>query len=301
MLTTVYSNSKVDDETRRGLIFEGQVFVYSASPATKELIAFADELIREAFGPHDPETAQFDMPVEEFAALLADLKPRFIHHPRCEELLPAVFEEFGCDLGTTYYDVPRLRTSTSDDYLTSGISYAYHAHRDCWYSAPFNQVNWWIPVYGVVQENVMAFHPRYFDNPVRNSSDRYDYAVWNSVERPDAPKHVHSDTREQPRPQEQIELHPQLRVVPEPGGAILFSGAQLHSTVPNTSGRTRFSIDFRTVHIDDVAARRGAPNVDSRCVGTTLRDFRRSSDLAPMPEELAAAYESEALALARRG
>lgn len=300
MMTTVFSNSGADDESRRQLIYGGQIFVYSASAASRALVAFATELIAEAFGERDPETAQFDMPVEEFALLLADLKPKFIHHPRCRELLPAVFEDFGCDLAKTYFDVPRLRTSTSDDYLTSGISYAYHAHRDCWYSAPFNQVNWWIPIFPVVQENVMAFHPRYFDNPVRNGSGRYDYAVWNSVDRPNAPKHVYKDTREQPKPEEPIELEPQLRLVPEPGGVLMFSGAQLHSTVPNTSGRTRYSIDFRTVHIDDVSARKGAQNIDSRCIGTTLRDFRRAKDLDTMPEELAAAYEAEAAALAGR-
>ncbi|MER5645331.1 hypothetical protein [Streptosporangium sp. NPDC002524] len=294
-MTTVFSNSVVDDDTRREQLYQGQVFVYSATPASTLLAAFARELIAEAFGERDPETAQFDMPVEEFAGLLAGLKPRFIHHPRCKELLPAVLEELGCDLDRTYFDVPRLRTSTSHDYLTSGISYAFHPHRDCWYSAPFNQLNWWIPVYEVVPENVMAFHPQYFGSPVRNGSARYDYAEWNRTSRLTAAQHVRGDTRDQPRPEETVVLDPQVRVVPEPGGVMVFSGAQLHSTVPNTSGRTRFSIDFRTVHIDDVRTRRGARNVDAECTGTTLRDFVRSSDLDPMPEELALEYEAEAL------
>ena len=82
-----------------------------------------------------------------------------------------------------------------------------------------------------------------------------------------------------------------MRVVPEAGGVLLFSGNQLHSTVPNTSGRTRFSIDFRVVDIDDVIARREAPNVDSECTGTTLRDFLRGSDLQRIDEEIALAYE----------
>lgn len=295
-MTTVFSNSVVDDDTRRGLLYEGKVFVHSATPASGDLVDFARELIAEAFGDRDPETAQFDMPVEEFAALLADLKPRFIHHPECKKLLPAVLEELGCRLDRTYFDVPRLRTSTSGDYLTSGISYAFHPHRDCWYSAPFNQINWWIPIYAVVPENVMAFHPGYFDRPVRNGSARYDYAEWNRTSRLTAAQHLRGDTREQPRPEEPVELDPQVRVVPEPGGVMLFSGAQLHSTVPNTSGRTRFSIDFRTVNLDDVRARRGAVNVDAACTGTTLRDFVRCSDLDPMPEELAGEYEAEALA-----
>jgi hypothetical protein len=293
-MTTVFSNSVVDDETRRGLLYQGQVFVYSASPASIELVGFARELISDAFGARDPATAQFDMPVEEFAGLLADLKPRFIHHPQCKKLLPALIEEFGYSLDRTYFDVPRMRTSTSNDYLTSGISYAFHPHRDCWYSAPFNQINWWIPIYEVVPENVMAFHPQYFDHPVRNGSARYDYAEWNRTSRLAAAQHIRNDTREQPRPEEPVELEPQIRVVPEPGGVMMFSGAQLHSTVPNTSGRTRFSIDFRTVNIDDVRARRGARNVDAACTGTTLRDFVGCSDLQAMPEDLALDYEQRA-------
>ena len=298
-MTSIFVNHEVDDDRRREMIFQGDLFVYSATPASAELVAFARELIEKAFGTLDPELAQHEMPVERFAALLADLKPRFIHHERCEKLLPRVVEEAGCALRDTYFDVPRMRTSTSDEYLTSGISYAYHPHRDCWYSAPFNQVNWWVPIYPVVPENVMAFHPRYFDQPVENGSDRYDYAGWTAVERPNAAAHIYSDTRRQPKPEQTIELEPQVRVVPEPGGFVMFSGAHLHSTVPNTSGRTRFSIDFRTVNIHDVHARRGAPNVDARCVGTTLRDFRRCADLEQLPEELALEYEAEALS--RRG
>lgn len=42
-------------------------------------------MIEDAFAGTDPETAQFEMDVEAYAALLADLKPRFIHHPRSNE------------------------------------------------------------------------------------------------------------------------------------------------------------------------------------------------------------------------
>ena len=114
--------------------------------------------------------------------------------------------------------MPRLRTSTSDGYLDSGISYAYHAHRDCWYSAPFNQVNWWIPVYDVVPENVFALHPEYFTQAVRNGSGRYDYASWVRTERPSAAQHIYSDTREQPKPEEDLDLSGELRFVMEPAG-----------------------------------------------------------------------------------
>ena len=66
----------------------------------------------------------------------------------------------------------------------------------------------------------------------------------------------------------------------------LFSAAHLHSTAPNTSGKTRFSIDFRTLNLDDVEARHGAANVDSRARGTTLGDFLRADDFSKIASTL---------------
>jgi len=76
---------------------------------------------------------------------------------------------------------------------------------------------------------------------------------------------------------------------------VLFSGAQMHSSVPNTSGRTTYSIDCRTVQVDDVAEKRGAPRCDEHCTGTTMRDYLRCSDLAHIPDPSVALYETRRL------
>ncbi len=127
-------------------LYNGQLFVLSPRPSTIALCEFARELIQDAFGSLDPRTAQHSLPVEEYAAILAKLKPYFIHHPKSKQLLLSVLAEAGCDLDKTYFDVPKMRSSTSGGYLTSGIAYAWHPHRDTWYSAPSCQVNWWIPI-----------------------------------------------------------------------------------------------------------------------------------------------------------
>jgi hypothetical protein len=69
--------------------------------------------------------------------------------------------------------------------------------------------------------------------------------------------------------------------------------AQLHETVPNTSGIARYSIDFRTVHLDEVVAHKGARNLDSRCTGTTMRDYLRCSDLQHVPDDVISSYDDE--------
>lgn len=294
-MNTVYVDSRANDQKRRPLLYDGQLFTYSARPSSLAFTNFARQMIEEAFGSLDPMTAQYEMSVEEFVAIFGPLKPKFIHHPESKRLIRAMLEDFGCDPETTYLDVPRLRAVTSDGYLTSGVGYAHHPHRDTWYSAPQCQINWWLPIYEIASESSMAFHPRYWSEPVKNGSRDFNYYEWNSSGRADAAKHIKSDTRRQPKPEQPMELDPQIRIINEPGGIVAFSGAQMHSTVPNTSGKTRFSIDFRTVNIDDVKNKVGAPNIDSECTGTSLRDFMRGTDLSRMPEDIVALYDEKSV------
>ena len=287
----IYYDAAVSDDERRRLLYQGQLFVYTPTAHTKAFVEFARGMCEEAFRPLDPETAQFHLSVERYAEILGQLKPRFIHHPESKRFLTGVLADLGCDLEQVYFEVPKMRSSTSDSYLTTGIAYAWHPHRDTWYSAPPCQLNWWTPIYPMASENAMAFHPRYFNRAVQNTSRGYNYYVWNQQHRGGhVTQYLKEDPRPLPRASEPLELEPQIRLVVPPGGLILFSGAQLHSSVPNTSGKTRFSIDFRTVHAGDAAARRGAARCDEECTGTTMRDYQRPTDLARLPEEIIAMY-----------
>ena len=58
----------------------------------------------------------------------------------------------------------------------------------------------------------------------------------------------------------------------------------------------RCSIDFRTVHLDDVLGQIGAPNVDSAATGTSLRDFLHVTDFSRVPNEIAELYDTEPVA-----
>ena len=289
-MTGIFFDQSVTDVDRRKSLYNGDLFVYSPTPASIKLVALAREMLAEAFAPHDPRNIDRHLGMAECAAILAVLKPKFIHHPECKRLLPQLIAELGGDLEKIYFDVPRLRSAYPTGYLTSGIAYAFHPHRDTWYSAPMGQINWWLPVFEITPTNGMAFHPRYFREGVANNSEIYNYSEWNKKNRLEAAKHVGSDTREQPKPQEAVERQ-DIRLVCPPGGLILFSGAQLHETVENMSGIARYSIDFRTVHLDDVLAHTGADNVDSRSTGTTMCDYLRCSDLARLPDEVVRSYD----------
>jgi len=289
---SVFFDSTISDKERRNRLYAGDIFIISATEGTRALADFARKMLEEAFSPHDPRTIHEHKTAEEVAAILGKLKPQFIHHPFCKRMVAQIMLENGVDVEKLYFDVPRMRSAYPSHFLSSGIAYAFHPHRDTWYSAPMCQLNWWMPIYPLEPDNAMGFYPRYFDEPIHNSSDTYNYYEWNAKNRASAAQHVKTDTRVQPKAQQPLE--PQtVRFLPPPGGIIVFSAAHLHESVPNTTDLARYSIDFRTVHYDDVVARRGAPNIDSRCTGTSIRDFLRATDLSTLPDQAVALHDDD--------
>ena len=290
-MNTLYVDAGITDDDRREALYAGQLFAYAPTRASTAFVEFARSLIREAFGALDPETAQYEMPVEDYAAVLAELKPTFIHHPESKTLIEALLEDFGCDLDKTYFDVPRMRTATSDDFLTTGIAYAFHPHRDTWYSAPQCQLNWWLPIYDIESDRSMAFHPRY-----STSRSRTARALTTTTS---GTRRVASTRRSTSRRIRESNRDPSRRSSSSRRSgscprAAAYSSSQQPTFIrpsPTQQGKTRFSIDFRTVHEDDVETFRGAANIDSACTGTTLGDYLRARDKASLPPGLVSAYD----------
>jgi len=117
-------------------------------------------------------------------------------------------EDLGFSLEKTYFDVPRMRSSTSDDFLTSGIAYAFHPHRDT--CIPRD-----VPDQLVAADlpdrcgKCDGFSSAVLSQAVRNGSAEYNYAEWNRTSRQNAAQFIKQDTRKQPKPEEPMELDPQ--------------------------------------------------------------------------------------------
>ena len=166
----VYVDPVISEEKRRRLLYEGGLFVLSPGESSAGLAQLARDLSVEAFAPHNPEVAQETMPPEQYVEILADLKPRFIHHPRAKELIKGLLAESGADIDKTYFDVPRLRTMAHGEYLKAGLASSSTPTATRGSLRRMAQLNWWMPVYAIESDNSMAFHPRYFDEPIKNSS-----------------------------------------------------------------------------------------------------------------------------------
>jgi hypothetical protein len=290
-MTTIFFDSTMTDDERRSRLYNGDLFVFSATDTSLEFCEFAQNMIREYLPFTDPQKAQYELEVTAYAEILGKLKPAFIHHRESKKFIQKIPAENNTDLSSTYFEVPKMRSSTSDGYLTAGIAYAWHPHRDTWYSAPQSQINWWLPVFEIESENTMTFFPKYWDLEVKNNSDGYNYYEWNEKYRgTHVTKYLNSDPRPLPKPIDNIDTSEEIRIVCPVGGMILFSGAHLHGSVENTSGKTRFSIDFRTINLADLQQRSGAPNVDSSSTGSVLKEFLSADDLSNLPESVLEMY-----------
>jgi hypothetical protein len=129
----------------------------------------------------------------------------------------------------------------------------------------------------------MSFDLASFDRAVPNSSDTFDY-YRNNAARLTTAAQVTREVQARPGALDHNPGH-ELIILPAPGEILLFSGAQLHASIPNTSGRARFSVDFRTVDVGDLMAGRGAPLVDVHCTGTAIRDFINVADESSFDEQ----------------
>ena len=291
-MATVHIDPSFDDEERRRRLFAGELIVYTSVPEVAAFATFARGLVTEVFAPHEPTKIHESQTPDELADILIGFKPAFIHHPESIGHVRSIVRALGGNTDDVYADVPKLRTAFPAGGLSTGIAYAFQAHRDTWYGAPGQQINWWMPMWPVAAENIMEFFPRYFGAEIANTSDQYSYYEANTWRGRIKDFSGGKDTRVHPAPSSPLpDDEARLCLVPPVGGIMLFSGDHLHASIPNRTGATRYSIDFRTVNIEDVRTGRGAPRVDVRCTGTALRDFRRLSDLAPMHEEDVAPHD----------
>jgi hypothetical protein len=270
------------DELRRTL-YAGHLVILTRLQALRDFVDYTRAELTELFAPYDPEHVHEHIDPAEMAKILSVWKPRYIHSDKSKKLVRAVIEEAGFSAEETHYDLPKPRTSFPQGHLNSGVAFAFPWHRDTWYSAPAQQINWWLPIFPVRDNNAMSFDLASFDQAVPNTSDGFDY-YQNNASRLTTATGVTREAQARPGA---IDHQPaqELIILPAPGEVLLFSGNQLHASIPNTSGRTRFSVDFRIVSVPDLLAGRGALLVDAYCTGTAVRDFVNVADESRFDED----------------
>ncbi len=280
---TIMIDPDLQEDALRQALYDGKLIVLTQLQAVSDLVDYTREQLTELFAPYDPEHAHEHIEPAGMARLLGAWKPKWIHSDTSKKLVCDIITQAGLPAEFTHFDVPRPRTSFPVGHLTTGVAAAFPWHRDSWYSAPFQQLNWWLPVFPIQDDNAMAFDLNSFRQAVPNTSATFDY-YRNNTQRLTAAQNVTKDEQARPGAIDHKAAQ-ELIVLPSPGAVLLFAGAQLHTSIPNTSGRARYSVDFRTVDARDLLADRGAPVLDAYCTGTAIRDFVNIKDGSSFDED----------------
>lgn len=265
-------SAALDADERQQDVFAGTLLVFSAVEPMRELCALVDETCRELLGTDDPTRAQLETDRETYLERVGRLRTWF-RGERPRALLREVLEAVGVDARSTGWDRPLLRFSPHGGEHSDRGTSPLGLHRDTWASNVYSQTNWWAPIYPVTSGRTIAFYPRYWAEPLPNTSATWDLEKVMAGE----------DTTVVPEPTGAVDLTSELRVVPEPGDVLCFSGAHLHASVPNTTGRARVSIEVRTAEVGCEQTGRGAANIDGEAPHVAHRWFRRIADGASFP------------------
>lgn len=262
----------------RAELYRGRIFRVNPTAASLELIERLTELVRTEFPGVDLRQAQFADSPPEFFRRMGLLRRAAYSAPWCLAGVRAVQRSLGVAPAENALDPPRLRSVQHRGHEEPAAAAVYFAHRDIWYGHPPSMLTWWLPLHDVEPAETFEFHPDCFDRPVPNDSEGFDFDAWVARgpelrigwQKPEAGLTEHYS-----RLVAETDRLPGRAVgfgCPR-GGILLFAGAHLHRTVRQTTGRTRFSVDFRTVHLEDHRAGRGAPNVDNRSRGNALPHY----------------------------
>ena len=286
------ATAPLSDLARGRAVFAGALLHFRDLPAVYALGAYADRAIRAALETADPPAAQHALPAEDYVARIHALQKPFRRDAAACGLFEDVLTAVGADPARTFFDWLHLRALPDGTSHTSRATRATGPHRDTWGSAVMQQTNWWMPIYPITDGRTIALYPDYWDLALANTSADWQFEKARTYRRTAPAVSAEPAYPTIPEPAEPVDRGREFRAVIEPGDVLCFSGAQLHATVPNRTGLARFSLEVRTVCLDDVLGGRGAPNIDGHQPRPRYEWFRRVTDRAPLVDVLADADHS---------
>jgi hypothetical protein len=272
-MTIEIITSPIDNAILRLNIYAGKILRLPATEASRDLVGEIIQIVEKEFG-EEYRKAQFRLSFDQFKQAVLRTKKQIYNNQELLSKLSRVITNVGFTLEENAIDPIRVRTVPHGAHETENSAPAFIFHRDTWLANPQAQINWWIPLHDVSEQETFSLYPGYFSKAIANSSNNFDYAQWvkvvgfnNSYANPSQANLYPTITGDEPNDNEALKFSASA------GDIIIFSGAHLHRTNHNSSGSTRFSIDFRTVNLDDHQSNIGAPNADSRCSGSALVDY----------------------------
>ena len=280
-MATIFKKSDYQiSDIYKNSITDGDIHIFRSTNSLEKIIAYSKKIIKNHFiGFPDVQKAQELIDIKDYVEIISKIKNDFTNSSETNQIVQDMLSKLNLKEDDIYFDKPKIRIVTYNKYLESGAGYVFKPHRDTWYAGPKSQLNFWFPIFDIDLNSTFAIYPNYWKKPVINSSGNFDYETWKAKFRFTAKEHIKSDTRNHPLALEEINTTEEFRVDCNSGDLIAFSGSHMHGTIPNTSNKTRFSVDLRilskNLHEQNIGL-----NIDSKSTGSTITDFVNSVNLS---------------------
>ena len=241
-------------------LHSGALLVFSANEESLRLVRLARACIEAVAGDARPDARGCFRPLPY--ETIKEIRARLYQQPSLWSLARDILLSYGAP-ATARLDTPRLRVITHGDERQPETAPVYVMHRDTWYGCPQDQLNWWMPIFDTPKEQAFGFFPEYFDKPVPNASEGFEYERWMA----NVGWHGSTDVKNYPQPEEAVSTKQMLRFDLKAGDVLVFAAHQLHQTQPNELNESaRWSLDFRSTNHGFAS-----PNVDNLSRGAEVR------------------------------
>ena len=255
----------------RDAIYAGEVMNLGPTEASRRLVAGVTARLTDVLGASPRDVRLSD---DELFRRVGILRRELYLDRHWHDAIRDVLAPHG--FGAYAFDPLRLRVVLSDGHDKPAAAPVYYPHRDTWYAHPQALIAWWIPLDDLADHETFVFYPERFAQAVPNDSEIFDYDDWvRDGWELKIGWQVPAERARYPHAAAGVDRGRAVGFACRSGDNVVFAGAQFHATKPQSTGRTRFSLDFRVVDLDDHASGRGAPNVDNRSRGSALRDYVR--------------------------
>lgn len=264
--------------------FAGELLLFPPATAMKKLLAKVRQIARESFGAPHPPHAHRIHPRAAFLRRAENAQTRV--NSECKPLFAQVLAENGIAADGLFWDTLGLRVAppvrNAEDFNKRGFRSHVAAHRDTWGAGFQAQINWWTPVWPLAARRTMGFYPSYWRRPLPNTT-----AEWSFKEFLESRRAAKNGRAAEYPSAPQAMAEPDEPIAPlliKPGELLCFSSAHLHASVLNQTSLSRFSLEIRTVHLDDLQNGRGAPNADNKTEKPLLGLYSSAADNSPLKE-----------------
>ena len=272
---TMRSDRPTTNDELRQALYQGVLFRWPATASSLRLVKDAMARLEHELEGNLRE-AQFRFSDADFFERIGRLRKLLYTEKLFQIHVQSLLAEQGFDPAHVAFDPIRLRVVTHRGFENPRAAPIYYAHRDTWYAHSQAELTWWIPLHDVTAEETFVFYPDWFARAVPNNSEQFDYDAWTAhgaALRIGWQDREHGATQLYPGQVGAFDPGREIAFAASAGEIVMFAGANFHQTRKNSTGRTRFSLDFRTVNLADHASGRGAPNVDNRSTGSAVRDY----------------------------